>query len=78
MMMHMPKSTSRMATAKSAWMNAGMVVVFPLPLCSWAFLAASADAAPYGRPWAVSEEVTADRNLVIRTVPRIAKPRLAP
>ena len=34
-----------MAAAKSARMNAGMAVMFPLPPCSWAILAASAEAA---------------------------------
>ena len=67
-----------MAEAKSARMNAGMAAMLLLPPCSWAILAASADAAPGGRPCAVSEEVIADRNGVIKTVPRMAKPRLAP
>ena len=67
-----------MALAKSARMNAGMAATLPLPPCSWAILAACADAAGPGRPWPVSEEVIADRNRVISRVPKMAKPRLAP
>ena len=67
-----------MEEAKSARMNAGMAAMLPLPPCNWAILAASADAALCGRPCVVSEEVILDRNAVIRTVPRMAKPRLAP
>ena len=67
-----------MAAAKSARMNAGMAATLPLPPCSWAILAACADAAGPGRPLPVSEEVIADRNRVISSVPKMAKPRLAP
>jgi len=67
-----------MAPAKSARMNCGMVATLPFPPCSWAILAASEVAAGPGRPLAVSEEVTAERNRVISRVPRMAKPRLAP
>ena len=44
MMMHMPKSTSRVAAAKSARMNVGIVVMslLLLPPRSWAILEASA------------------------------------
>jgi hypothetical protein len=58
-------------------MNCGMAVMLPLPPCSWAILAASADAAGPGRPRPVSEEVIADRNAVISSVPKMAKPTLA-
>jgi hypothetical protein len=75
---HIPKSTSRMAAAKSARMNCGMAAMLPLPPCSWAIFAASAEAAGPGSPLAVSEEVIRERNSVIKTVPRIANPRLAP
>ena len=78
MITHIPNSTSRMAPAKSARINCGMLAMLPFPPCSWAILAAWAEAAGPGRPFAVSEEVTADRNRVIRTVPRMANPRLAP
>jgi len=80
MITHIPNSTSRMAPAKSARMNCGMLATLPLllPPCRWAILAASADAADPGRPLPVSEAVMADRNRVISSVPRIAKPRLAP
>ena len=67
-----------MAPAKSARMNDGIVATLPLPPCSWAIFEASAEAAGPGRPWAVSEEVILERNSVIRIVPRMAKPRLAP
>jgi hypothetical protein len=77
MITHIPNSTSWMAPAKLARINCGMLAMLPFP-CSWAILAAWAEAAGPGRPFAVSEEVTADRNRVIRTVPRMAKPRLAP
>jgi len=60
MITHMPKSTSRVALAKSARMNAGVAAGLRLPPC-WANLAACAEAAGPGRPRAVSEEVTADR-----------------
>jgi hypothetical protein len=80
MITHIPNSTSRMAAAKSARMNCGMLATlpFPLPWPTWAILAAWALAAGPGSPFAASEEVTADLNRVIRTVPRMAKPRLAP
>ena len=52
--------------------------MLPLPPCNWAILAAWADAAGPGRPWRVSEEVIAVRNRVIKIVPKMAKPRLAP
>ena len=78
MIRHIPNSTSRVAAAKSARMNAGMAAMLPLPPCSWAILAASDEAAGPGSPRAVSEEVTWDRNRVIRIVPRMANPRLAP
>ena len=67
-----------MAPAKSARMKGGMVATLPLPPCNWAIFAAWADAAGPGRPWAMSEEVILDRNSVIRIVPRMANPRLAP
>ena len=79
MITHIPYSTSRVAAAKSARMNCGMLAMLPpFPLCSWAILAASALAAGSGSPFAVSEEVILDRNSVIRIVPRMANPRLAP
>ena len=55
-----------------------MAAGFPLPPCSWAILAASAAAAGPGRPLAVSEEVMLERKSEIKTVPRMAKPTLAP
>lgn len=55
-----------------------MVATLPLPPCNWAMVAACADAAGPGTPLATSESVTLDRNWVIRTVPRMANPRLAP
>jgi hypothetical protein len=67
-----------MAAAKSARMNCGMLAILPLPPFNWAILAACAEAAGPGRPCAVSEEVILDRNSVIRIVPRMANPRLAP
>jgi hypothetical protein len=67
-----------MAPAKSARMNCGMEATLPFPPCNWAIFAASAEAAGPGRPFAVSEEVILDRNSVIRIVPRMANPRLAP
>jgi hypothetical protein len=78
MITHIPYSTSRVAAAKSARMNGGMVAMLPFPPCNWAIFAAWAEAAGPGSPFAVSDEVTSERNWVIRTVPRIAKPRLAP
>jgi hypothetical protein len=78
MITHIPYSTSRVAAAKSARMNCGMLAMLPLPPSSWATLAASAEAAGPGRPFAVSEAVILDRNSVIRIVPRMANPRLAP
>jgi hypothetical protein len=79
MITHIPNSTSRVAAAKSARMNDGMSAMLPVPPpWNWAILAAWAEAAGQGRPFAVSEPVTADRNRVIRTVPRMANPRLAP
>ena len=42
---HIPKSTSRMAPAKSARMNCGMAATLPFPPCNWAIFAASAEAA---------------------------------
>jgi hypothetical protein len=78
MITHIPNSTSRIAPAKSARMNCGMLATLPLPPCSWAILPASADAAGPGRPLPVSEVVMADRNRVISSVPKMAKPRLAP
>jgi hypothetical protein len=41
-------------------------------------LDACAAAACLGRPRATSEEVILDRNSVIKIVPKMAKPRLAP
>ena len=67
-----------MALAKSVRMNCGMLLTFPLPPCNWAILAACADAAGPGTPLPVSEVVIADRNRLIKIVPRMAKPRLAP
>jgi hypothetical protein len=64
--------------AKSARMKTGMAETAPLPPCSWAILAASAAAAGPGSPRSVSEAVIAERNWLIRIVPRTAKPRLAP
>jgi len=63
-----------MALAKSARMNAGIVVMslLLLPPRSWAILAASADAAGAGRPLPVSEAVMADWNRVISSVPKMA------
>jgi hypothetical protein len=58
-------------------MKAGMAVVLPVP-CNWAIEAAWAAAASPGRPRVVSEPVTAERNCDVRTVVRIANPRLAP
>ena len=55
-----------------------MVATLPLPPCNWAIFAASADAAGPGTPRAASEEVILDRKSVIRIVPRMANPRLAP
>ena len=78
MITHIPNSTSRMAPAKSARMNCGMLAMLPFPPCSWAILPASEAAAGPGRPFAASEEVTADRNRVISSVPKMANPRLAP
>ena len=69
MMMHMPYSTSRVAAAKSARMNCGIAVMLPLPPCSWAILAAWAEAAGPGRPWPVREAVMAVRNRVIKLDP---------
>ena len=57
MITHIPYSTSRVAAAKSARMNCGMLAMLPLPPCNWATLAASAEAAGPGRPFAVSEAV---------------------
>jgi hypothetical protein len=55
-----------------------MAAMLPFPPCSWAILPASAEAAGPGSPFAVSDEVILDRNSVIRIVPRMANPRLAP
>jgi len=74
MITHIPYSTSRVAAAKSARMNSGMLAMLPFPPCNWAILPASAEAAGPGRPFAVSEEVILDRNSVIRIVPRITNP----
>ena len=55
--------------------DAGDVAVPALQLSD---LAGFAEAAGPGSPFAVSEEVILDRNSVIRIVPRMANPRLAP
>jgi hypothetical protein len=67
-----------MARAKSARTNAGIAATLPLTPCSWAIFEASVAAAACGSPRPVSEEVILSRNSVIRMVPRMAKPRLAP
>ena len=78
MIRHIPNSTSRVAAAKSARMNGGMVAMLPFPPCNWAIFAAWAEAAGPGSPFAVSEVASRFSRTVENTVPRIARPRLEP